>query len=294
MIERIHLSILRAVHEHGSLTAAAEKLHLTQPALSHSIKKLESQIETPLWRKDGRAIRLTQAGEHLLQESQRLLPQLERLDSTLNAYAKSELGDLRLGLECHPCYRWLLKIVDQFLKQHDGVDIDVKQRFQFGGMAALFNHDIDLLITPDPLDLGGAFFTPVFDYEQVLVVDSEHRLAKKNYVMPQNLLEETLYTYPVDKERLDIFNAFLTPARVLPKKHKTAEATEIILQLVANGRGVATLPRWLVLEYAKEMPLKTVKLGKTGLHKSIYIGRRSDYLSTALEESFIETAKSCA
>src|SRR5699024_6497288 len=111
MIERIHLNILRQIEREGSLTAAAQSLHLTQSALSHAIKKLESQAGTTIWRREGRRIRLTPAGHYLLAEAERLLPQLDRIDSTLMDYAHGRYGSLRIGMECHPCYRWLLKVV---------------------------------------------------------------------------------------------------------------------------------------------------------------------------------------
>ncbi len=89
--------------------------------------------------------------------------------------AKGEKGRLRIGMECYPCYQWLLAIVEPYLQQWPSVDVDVKQRFQFGGMAALFSHDIDVLVTPDPLQKSGVRFVPVFDYEQVLVLPVNNR-----------------------------------------------------------------------------------------------------------------------
>ena len=55
-------------------------------------------------------------------------------------------------------------------------------------------------------------------------------------------------------ERLDVFNQFLVPAGIAPLRHKTIETTDIMLQMVASGRGVAALPRWLVDEHARTMP----------------------------------------
>ena len=80
-LERIHLAIVREVQAQGSLTAAAEVLCLTQSALSHSMKKLEQQLGTPIWLREGRSLRLTQAGQHLLALAQRVLPQLEQAES---------------------------------------------------------------------------------------------------------------------------------------------------------------------------------------------------------------------
>ena len=291
MIEKIHLSILREIERQGSLTAAASSLNLTQSALSHSIKKLEQQSGAGLWLKDGRQIRLTEAGNYLLEQANRLLPQFERIDETLRQYAGNERGSLRVGMECHPCYQWLLKVVQPFLTQSPGVDIDVKQRFQFGGMAALFNYDIDLLITPDPIQKDSIVFEAVFPYELVLVVSQSSRLSALTQVNPAELTDQTLLTYPVETARLDIFQQFLLPARCMPRQHKTLEATDIILQMVAANRGVAAMPKWLALEYAKSLPIALVRLGEHGIHKHIYVGYRKNEQQNAHLQTFIRLAK---
>ncbi|MBS8241235.1 LysR family transcriptional regulator [Marinobacter lipolyticus] len=285
MIERNHLEILREVERQGSLTAAAEALHLSQSALSHSVKKLELQLGTPVWEREGRQLRLTQAGQYLLSLATRLLPQFEHAEMLIGQFARGQRGTLRIGMECHPCYQWLLKVVGPYLEEWPTVDVDVKQRFQFGGIGALFGHDIDLLVTPDPLHRPGLVFEPVFDYEQVLVVASDHTLAARAWAEPADLAEETLITYPVEVERLDIYTHFLLPAHASPARHKTIETTDIMLQMVAAGRGVAALPRWLVEEYGERMPITPVRLGKTGIPKQIFLGLRErdrevDYLNS--------------
>ncbi|MGO1750633.1 MAG: LysR family transcriptional regulator, partial [Marinobacter sp.] len=141
MIERNHLEVLRAVEAEGSLTAAANRLHLTQSALSHSVRKLEQQLGTPLWFREGRRLRLTQAGGHLLALANRLLPQFEHAEMLIGQFANGQAGTLRIGMECHPCYQWLLKVVGPYLEKWPSVDVDVKQKFQFGGIGALFGHD---------------------------------------------------------------------------------------------------------------------------------------------------------
>ena len=275
MIERSHLEILREVERQGSLTAAAE----------HAIKKLELQLGTPVWQREGRQLRLTQAGQYLLSLATRLLPQFEHAELLVGQFARGQRGTLRIGMECHPCYQWLLKVVGPYLEDWPTVDVDVKQRFQFGGIGALFGHDIDVLVTPDPLHRPGLVFEPVFDYEQVLVVASGHDLASKAWAEPADLADETLITYPVEVERLDIYTHFLLPAHASPARHKTIETTDIMLQMVAAGRGVAALPRWLVEEYGERMPIAPVRLGQAGIAKQIFLGLRErdrgvDYLNS--------------
>lgn len=291
MLDRVHLSIVQEVEKQGSLTAAAGVLHVTQSALSHSMKKLEQQLGTDIWLREGRSLRLTQAGQYLLAVANRVLPQLALAEERLRQFAQGERGSLRIGMECHPCYQWLLKIVSPYLAAWPDVDVDVKQKFQFGGIGALFGYEIDLLVTPDPLNKPGLVFEPVFDYEQVLVVAGNHPLAKEEYVTPKQLANEVLVAYPVPVDRLDIYNMFLTPAGITPKRHKAIETTDIMLQMVASGRGVAALPRWLVLEYAGTMNVVPVRLGKKGIAKHIFLGAREADVGIDYLRAFIEQAK---
>lgn len=291
MLERIHLAVIREVDRQGSLTAAAEVLCLTQSALSHTIKKVEQQLGTVIWKREGRNLRLTQAGHYLLGLSNRLLPQLEHAEQRMRQYAEGQRGILRIGMECHPCYQWLLKVVSPYLSTWPDVDVDVKQKFQFGGIGALFGYEIDVLVTPDPLHKHGLRFEPVFDYEQVLVVGRQHRLAGQSYVMPNQLSEETLITYPVAIERLDIYNQFLLPAGCTPRKHKEIETTDIMLQMVASGRGVAALPGWLVAEYAGKMAISSVRLGRQGIAKQIFLGVREADADIDYLKAFVELAR---
>jgi LysR family transcriptional regulator for metE and metH len=294
MLERVHLSVIREVVRQGSLTAAAEVLCLTQSALSHTVKKIEQQLGTPIWLREGRSLRLTQAGAYLLNLANRMLPQFEHAERIMRQYAEGRRGNLRIGMECHPCYQWLLKVVSPYLARMPDVDVDVKQKFQFGGIGALFAYDIDLLVTPDPLHKPGLLFEPVFDYEQVLVVAKGHALAKLPYAVPEQLAEETLITYPVEIERLDIYNQFLLPAGCAPKKHKTIETTDIMLQMVASGRGVAALPGWLVAEYAGKLPIAPVRLGKRGIAKQIFLGMREADIGIDYLAAFVELARKVA
>jgi LysR family transcriptional regulator for metE and metH len=291
MLERFHLMLIREVERQGSITAAAEVLCLTQSALSHAVKKIEGYLGTPIWTREGRNLRLTQAGRYLLQLANRLLPQLEHAENVMTQYAAGQRGSLRIGMECHPCYQWLLKVVAPYLAAWPDVDVDVKQKFQFGGIQALLSHEVDMLVTPDPLHRPGLHYVPVFDYEQVLVVASKHALAGLREVTPGQLSGETLITYPVEIERLDIYSQFLLPAGCQPRRHKTIETTDIMLQMVASGRGVAALPKWLAEEYASKLAISVVRLGPGGIAKQIFLGMREEDTGIGYLNGFVDLAR---
>jgi len=291
MLERTHLLVVREVERRGSLTAAAEVLCLTQSALSHSIKKLEAQLGTEIWRREGRHLRLTQAGQDVLALANQVLPQLELAEERLRQFGQGRRGTLRIGMECHPCYRWLLNVVSPFLVGWPHVDVDVKQEVQFGGLAALAGYEVDLLVTPDPVFKTDLLFEPVFDYEQVLAVATTHPLANAPHIEPTQLRDEVLVTYPVATERLDVYTQFLLPAGVTPRSQKTVENTDIMLHLVASGRGVAALPRWLVQEYGAQLSIIGVRLGQSGIFKQIFVGVREADAKIDYIAAFIELAR---
>ncbi|QDY70733.1 LysR family transcriptional regulator [Qingshengfaniella alkalisoli] len=283
MIDLQPLAILREIDRTGSLTLAADKLHLTQSAVSHAMRRFEERHSVTVWTREGRGVRLTHAGRYLLGVAQRILPQLDHAETVLADFAEGRRGALRVGMECHPCQQWLMQVVTPYLATWPAVDLDVTTAFQFGGLAALLGHEIDLLVTPDPIERPGLQYLPVFDYELVLAVPDTHPLAGKRRVAPDDLTDEVLVTYPVPRDRLDIFTRFLVPGGVLPRRHRTVETTDLMLQLVASGRGVSAIPDWLL---AEAQGVQGLRIGD-GIFKSIHLGMRNedqpDYITGFLD-----------
>lgn len=291
MLDLQHLTILREVDRTGSLTAAADRLNLTQSAVSHAIRRFEDRFGISLWDKAGRGIRLTQAGQYLLAVAGRVLPQIDHAERVLHEFAQGRRGALRVGMECHPCQQWLTRVLDPYLRQWTEVDINVTTAFRFGGIAALLGHEIDLIISPDPIAHPNLTYVPVFDYEIILAVGRQHPLASQTVARPSDLSSETLITYPVATERLDIFTQFLVPAGCRPKRHRTVETSELMLQMVDAGRGVSAMPDWLLHEMPLGARAHAVRLGENGIPKSIHVGLRTEDFRVAYIEGFIDIAR---
>lgn len=290
MIERSHLQIIAALAENGSLTAAANALFVTQSALSHQIRYLENKLEIPLWQREGRKLRLTRAGELLLQVAKQVLPVFEQTEQTLKAYAGGRAGILRLGVECHPCYEWLKGVLGAYLRALPEMDVDIRHQFQFSGMQALLNQHVDLLVTPDKLVTQGIRYAPLMDYELVLMVADCHPLAGKSYVSANDLADALLLTFPVAPERLDVFSQFLQPAGILPVS-KQIQSLEIMLQMVILNRGVTVLPDWLAREVAAKEAVMICRLGKKGLPKTLFAATRESDAEIDYIKAFIALSR---
>lgn len=130
----VQLRHLIALAETGSFSRAAQAQFLTQPALSRSIRALEDELGMPLFDRVGRRTELTAFGRATLERARLLVSDAEELQGSGRRSREGERGTLRIGMECHPCYQWLLKVVSPYLAQWPDVDVDVKQKFQFGGI----------------------------------------------------------------------------------------------------------------------------------------------------------------
>lgn len=294
MIENKHLKIIQALHINGTLTEAANALFLTQSALSHQISYLEKKLEVKLWEREGRNLRLTQAGEVLLKTAQQVLPVIEQTEQTLKAYGEGRQGILRIGVECHPCYEWLLGVISVFLEKKPDVDIDLINKFQFSGMEGLLNQHIDILVTPDMEVHDKVHYETVAEYELVVLVSANHKLAKNTFISAEELAKETLLHFPVPNERLDILNHFLNAAKLKPASMKGIESIELMLQMTEFGRGVCVLPEWLAKESIEKHALKSLQIGTKSIHKELYIAMRKPDTEIKYIQEFVQTGKDLA
>lgn len=274
MIEHSHLKIIQALHENGTLTGAANSLCLTQPALSHQIGYLKKKLGIALWEKEGRRLRLTQAGMLLLAVANQVLPVLSQAEKTLKAYSEGCQGSLRIGVECYPCFEWLNAVIGQFMQQMPDIDIDIVHKFQFSGLQGLLNHHIDVLITPDLIKKEKIHYEILAEYQLVLLIAADHPLAAIKKIAPEHLVKETLLTFPVALNRVDILTRFLAPAHFEPQKLKKIESLEIMLQMTALKRGICVLPEWLADIKIKDLDIKKIPIGTEGLYQTLYLAMR--------------------
>ncbi len=294
MIEHSHLKIIHALHANGTLTEAANALCLSQPALSHQIGYLEKKLGVTLWEREGRSLRLTQAGTLLLEVAHQVLPVLSQAEKTLAAYSEGRQGILRIGVECYPCFEWLTGVIGQFMQQMPDIDVDIVHKFQFSGLEGLLNHHIDVLITPDLVKKEKIDYEILAEYQLILLVAVDHPLANADYLTPELLSKETLLTFPVPLERLDILTHFLTPSHLEPEKLKQIESLEIMLQMTALKRGVCVLPEWLADIKNKDLKLRKIRIGKKGLYQKLLLALRDPDKTIPYIQKFIAVGQKTA
>ena len=275
-IEFRHLKTIKAIHDTGGLARAAERLHITQSALSHQVKGLEEQVGVELFVRRSKPLKLSSAGMRLLKLAEKVLPEVAQLEDEFRGLQEGKAGRLHMAIECHACYEWLFPVLEEFRKGWADVDVDIRPGLAFGALPALQKEEVDLVVSSDPEEIDGVTFHPLFDYEPVFVAAADHPLAAKSFVEAADFRDEMLITYPVDRARLDVFSQLLTPAKVEPRGVRQVELTAVILLLVASNRGVAVLPDWVVREHRSSSEFITRPLTEGGLTRRLYAAVRDE------------------
>ena len=291
MLDLSHLKTLVALRETGSVVEAAERLCLTQSALSHQLKELESRMECELFIRKSRPLRFSEAGKRLLVLADDVLIKVSDAERDVKKLLHGEAGRLFMAIECHSCFNWLMPTVEQFRNQWSAIELDFSGGFTFEPLPALAQGEVDLVITSDPLPIKGVEYVPLFSYEMHIGMSNQHRLVGKSLVTPQDLLGETLITYPVERSRLDVFKQFLNPAGIEPLAVRTSELTLMMVQLAASGRGLCALPNWVLAEYVDKQLISVRSAGEKGIWPTLYAAVRQEQLSSGYVQDFLKLAK---
>ncbi|HET7061061.1 MAG TPA: LysR family transcriptional regulator [Nitrosospira sp.] len=290
ILELRHLRSLMALHETGSVSRAARRVHLTQSALSHQIKALQDHYGLPVVQRKGQSVELTDAGKQLVTLAEKVLGEIQATERDIAKLSQNVSGSLRIALECHTCFDWLMPLMDEFRQHWPDVELDLVSGFHSDPVKLLEEGKADVVIGSESKPCRGVVHEPLFRFEILAVLATEHPLSAKRILHPTDFASETLITYPVPEDRIDLILQVLRPAGIHPQR-RTAELTVAILQLVASRRGVAALPSWGIKNYLDHDYVIARRIGAQGLWSDLYASTLKETASRAYMRDFLTTAR---
>ena len=270
LLELRHLKTLKALREAGNLSRAAQLLNLTQSALSHQLKGLEEHYGAALFERKSNPVSFAAAGQRLLRLADAVLPLLDEAERDVRRLVDGSAGQLRIAVECHTCFDWLMPAMDAFRARWPEVELDIVSGFHADPVGLLHQDRAEVAIVSDvDEDESGVAVHPLFSFEIVALLPKGHVLLAKPWLEAADFAPHTLITYPVPDEMLDLVRRVLQPAGIAPAR-RTSELTVAMLQLVASGRGLAALPLWAVENYLARNYVARQRIGETGLTGRLY------------------------
>jgi LysR family transcriptional regulator for metE and metH len=257
--EMRHLQLVRAIASAGTLTQAGLVLNLTQSALSHQLRDIESRLGVRLFSRDGRRLTPTAAGLTLLDTANQVISIMERSEDAVRQAASGERGLLRLTTECYTCYHWLPPVLKKLQAAHPSIDVRIDVSATDHPVAALLDGQIDVaLVSERPRDRRIAA-RPLFRDEYVVIVQPRHRLAQQPFVRAEDFAAETLLSYSPWAEST-VCQRLLAPAGVAPAQLLQVKLTEAIVEMVKAGIGIGVLSKWAAAPHAAKGTVSAVPL----------------------------------
>lgn len=285
-LEVRHLKLVREVSAAGSLTRAGTVLHLTQSALSHQLRDIESRLGTPLFLRVGKRMMLTPAGERLLRSADEVLATIERTEDAIRQLGGAKRGVLRITTECYTCYHWLPALLKRYRRTHPQVDLQIDVTATGQPLAHVLDGRLDVAIVSDPVRDRRIVARPLFDDEMVVIVAPGHRLAARPYVRPEDLALETLLIYP-PKEESTLYAMVLDAAGVAPPILEM-QLTEAAIELVKADLGVSFLARWAVAPHVKAGAVRALRLTRRGYKRTWSAATLKDMARVPYVKEFID------
>jgi LysR family transcriptional regulator for metE and metH len=269
MIELRLLKTLKALAETGNLSKAAKRVHLSQPAVSHQIKAIEDAYGMELFVRKTNPLELTAAGRRLVSLAYELLPRALLAERDLERIRQGHAGQLRIAVECHSCFDWLMPAMDTFREKWPDVELDLVSGFHADPVSLLTDRQAELVIVSSGGEREGVVLAPLFRYQVLGLMAQGHPLSARRYLRAEDFAGQTLITYPIPDARLDVVRDVLKPGGIDPERRHT-QLTVAILQLVASRRGIAALPSWAVHPYLERDYVAARPIGASGLYSNLY------------------------
>lgn len=263
-LEVRHLRLVEAITEEGTVTKAGERLHLTQSALSLQLRDIEERLGVPLFHRLGKRMVLTPAGEKVLATARQVLRELQAAEHDVRRMVAREEGMLRLAVECNTCYHWLPSLLKQYRRRFPRVEVSIEVEATQRPLEWLLQGKLDLALMTTPVRHSSLITQPLFEDEFVTVMRPDHPLARRPYLVAEDLADQTLIVFP-PREESTAFRRVLRPAGVEPHRVLSVRITEAIFELVQAGVGIAVVTAWAVAPQLKTGALRGVRLTPQGI-----------------------------
>jgi LysR family transcriptional regulator for metE and metH len=266
-LEIRHLRLVSAIASAGSMTRAAERLYLTQSALSHQLRDIEARFKTQFFARLGRRMVLTPAGERLLVSARRVLSDLEQTEQDVRSLAGGGEGIIRVCTQCNTGYHWLAPLLTTFQRKFPRVSVNVLAEATERPVQALLDGRLDLAILTDRRRDPRLRLRPLFIDEMVAICAPDHPAAKRRWLSPRALAKEHLLIYSSVPEESFVLKRLLAPAGLTPARVSFIMLTEAMVELARAGVGVGVLPRWSAHRAIANGAVAALSIGRKGVHR---------------------------
>jgi DNA-binding transcriptional LysR family regulator len=281
-MELLQLKYFQVVAKLENVTHAAEELHISQPAISKTIARLEESLGVPLFERRGRRLRLNQFGKTFLRRVERIFSEIKEGQRELADLANLESGSVTIGTTSS---RLLPNLLKEYLQHYPHVNFQLLQITSPHEIyARLLNGEIDLCISFLPINQPEIHCEPLINEEIFLAVSSDHHLAGRKSIDLSEIANESFISLTAECELREITDTFCQQAGFTPKVEFEINSVEVISSLVKSGLGIAFLPAYWLRGNNSDLPVK-LQINNPTCQRTIWLSWiKERYMSMATRD----------
>jgi DNA-binding transcriptional LysR family regulator len=261
------LEIIRAIADTGSFTAAGEKLHVSQSAISRQILLLEAELGEPVFHRIGRRIKITPAGESLLQLSHRIFQDVQDTVAQVTDKQETLRGTMRLVGGMTVCLYVFPSLLAEVRRAHPHLDLKITVGSGERSLALLRSGSGDLGLVTLPVEAADLEAVPVLEEELLLVTYPSHPLAKKREIAPADLTRQPFILFETGSITRRLVEDFFTREHIEPEIVMETENVEIIKAMVRHGVGISIIPWQAAMADVRAKQLFCSRIAGHALHR---------------------------
>jgi DNA-binding transcriptional LysR family regulator len=236
------LEILQAIAETGSFTACGRKLHVSQSAVSRQVLLLEEELGEPLFLRVGRRVRMTPAGERLVQLGQRVFQDMRETVSSINDDTRALRGRLRLAGGMTVCLYVLPLLLKHLKRVYPELDVRLTVATVGRSLDDIRAGRVDVGLLTLPVEETDLVTVPVLREELLVVTMPTHPLARRKRVQPKDLAGEPFVLFETGSATRRVIDSFFVTEKIEPRVVMDTENVEILKAMVKTGLGISIVP----------------------------------------------------
>jgi DNA-binding transcriptional LysR family regulator len=287
------LETFLAVIEERGFSRAASRLHRTQPAISHTIRRLEEEIGEPLFERVSREGTLTATGELLREYAERLLRLRNEASAALEQLRSLERGHLNLAANEYTCL-YLLPVLDRFRHECPHISVMAQRAFASRIPEHVLGRNVELGIVTFPPEDPQLKFIGVYTDSVVFIVNPRHPFARQKKVALRDLGSENFIAHnvvsPLRRRVISLFEQHKTPLNIKVE----LPSLEAIKRFVAMGNGVALVPGLTVRDELARGELVQVQVPELRINRELLLIHRRNATLSRAAQAFLKCVKAIA
>lgn len=242
MLNTHQLWLFKNVIEYGGFTAAAEKLHISQPSISIQIKRLEKQFNVDLFERYGKKLQLTQAGEELYQYACKIVHLTEEAKQSISSLQDMKGAKLRIGASTTPGVYLLPSIAADFRRKYPGIEVAIEIANTRTIEEKLLDNSIDFAVLGEEQKYDNNLIIEHFIQDRLVAIcGNEHELANGKKINLKMLAEQQVVLREKGSSTRDIVDNLLENSQLSFKEIWQLPSTESIKQVIMANWGVSIL-----------------------------------------------------